>query len=55
MLSACMHRPVYPTIYIDAACLKEPIELTECDGMSPPHCRKAKVVFTKGCERVSAK
>lgn len=48
-------KPVYPTIYIDPACVTEAIQLIDCDGQDPPHCKKSRIVFTKGCERVSVK
>lgn len=56
LLAGCApKKPVYPVIYIDAACLKEPVQLHGCDGADPPHCKLVKVIYAKGCERVSAK
>lgn len=55
-LSGCAaKKTVYPKIYIDPACVTEAIQLLNCDDQSPPHCQKAKVVYKKGCERVSVK
>lgn len=48
-------KPVYPTIYIDPSCVTEAIQLINCDNQDPPHCEKSRIVYTKGCERVSVK
>lgn len=56
LLATCApKKPVYPTIYIDPACVTEAIQLINCDKQDPPHCEKSRIVYTKGCERVSVK
>ena len=52
----CAHKTQpLPAMYIDAVCLIGPIELERCDFESPPNCKKVKVHYKPGCERISAK
>jgi hypothetical protein len=43
------------TLLVDPPCITQPLELTGCAAsMDPPKCRRVKVVFRKGCERINA-
>lgn len=55
LVGCAAKKTVYPTIYVEPACVTQAIKLLNCDAQSPPNCKKITVVYKKGCERVSLK
>jgi hypothetical protein len=55
-MTGCLHiQSSSMNAFIDPACIKQPIELKDCDASSQPlHCRKVNLRYLRGCERLEA-